>query len=816
MAGPYRIVYNYDDVPTIKKFAQSNKRIRGLCGCFGSGKSSGCVMEIIRRAHEQAPSQDGIRRSRWAVIRNTYGQLKDTTIKTVMDWLPVSVFGEYSVTNHNYTITKFPGVQIELMFRALDRPEQVANLLSLELTGAWVNEAREVPWSIIEALDGRINRYPGKKDGGCTWAGIIMDTNPPDENSEWYKFFEVNRPPNAAIFKQPSGLSPQAENLKNLAKGYYTNLAIGKNDNYVRVYIEGKYGYTQEGKPVIEQYNDNVHVALSIIQPMEDIPLIAGMDFGLCYDDQTEVLTYQGWKLFKDVSGNDLVMTKNFNTNLIEYQKPERKIEIDYDGNMYLHENHNANFCVTPDHLIPCRKRFGKKGIFKGGFRLSAEKLFNDVTKHYAVDLHAIWQGSSEGLFGPLLWGSSVFAEFMALYLSEGSCDKPNNKSRGNRINIAQEQRDPVFQKVLDRTGLQWVRDSKVWRCSNKYLNNYLLQFGYSKDKFVPQEIKNMNKEDILKFIYIYTRGDGHIRTRTNGSEEHVLFTISKRMADDFQELAQKVGWHSKIRIAKPQDSVIFENGKARTIHNEGGYCVTFKKKGKQSELHKKYFSKIKYTGKVYCLTVPNGTLYIRRKLTPSWNGNCPTLILGQITPRGKVMILDEFISNGMGLKQFCQNILVPQLRMNYFGVPIQGGYADPSGTSRGPTDESTCYEVLRDIGLKQILPCPTNALLPRIAAVENLLTRMIDGESALVISPKCVILRKALNGGYHRQRIPGTTNEFSDQPFKNQFSHPADALQYLCYYVNDSKSKNKRNEEFLKRIGKQTKHRPASSIAGM
>ena len=116
MVEPYKIVYDYDSVPTIKKFAQSNKRIKGLLGPFGSGKSSGCLMEIIRRAHEQAPSQDGIRRTRWAIIRSSYPQLKDTTIRTVMDWLPVSVFGEYSVTNHNYTITKFPSVQIELMF----------------------------------------------------------------------------------------------------------------------------------------------------------------------------------------------------------------------------------------------------------------------------------------------------------------------------------------------------------------------------------------------------------------------------------------------------------------------------------------------------------------------------------------------------------------------------------------------------------------------------------------------------------------------------------------------------------------------------
>ena len=117
------------------------------------------------------------------MLLRTYGQLKDTTIRTFHDWYPPKLFGEYRVTDHNYIITQFPGVHLEIFFRALDRPDQVSNLLSLELTGAWFNEAREIPKTIIEAMDARINRYPSKRDGGATWAGMIMDTNAPDEDS---------------------------------------------------------------------------------------------------------------------------------------------------------------------------------------------------------------------------------------------------------------------------------------------------------------------------------------------------------------------------------------------------------------------------------------------------------------------------------------------------------------------------------------------------------------------------------------------------------------------------------------------------------
>ena len=80
MTKPFQVLYDYSDVPTLKKFALSNVRTRCAMGPFGSGKSSACVMEIIRRAHMQAPGPDGIRRSRWAVIRNCYSD--DTEILT--------------------------------------------------------------------------------------------------------------------------------------------------------------------------------------------------------------------------------------------------------------------------------------------------------------------------------------------------------------------------------------------------------------------------------------------------------------------------------------------------------------------------------------------------------------------------------------------------------------------------------------------------------------------------------------------------------------------------------------------------------------
>lgn len=277
-----QIKYSYADVPTIARFAESDARIRGIMGPFRSGKSSGSVIEIIRRAQQQRRGNDGVRRSRWIVVRNTFAQLEDSTIQTTMMWLPPQQFGTYTQRDHSYTVKAFPETEFEIWFRALDRPDHVRNLLSVECTGAWFNEAREIPWSIVEAMDGRIGQYPAKMMGGCSWEGMWLDTNPPDTDSKWYRYFEEREhdPSHVRIFKQPSGLSPQAENISGLNNpNYYRNLAYGKDPDWVKVYIEGEYGFVMDGKPIYPEYADRVHC--KEVDPVPGKPILRGWDFGL-------------------------------------------------------------------------------------------------------------------------------------------------------------------------------------------------------------------------------------------------------------------------------------------------------------------------------------------------------------------------------------------------------------------------------------------------------------------------------------------------------------------------------------------------------
>lgn len=235
----HRVKYDYKDIPTIKKFALSDARFRYLIGPIASGKTSGCVMEIIRRCNEQNFGKGGIRRSKWMVIADSLWQLKDCTIPSFMDWFPPEVFGNYRLSDRTYVIDKLTETYIEILFRTLDDFRDEYKFPDFHLTAAWFNGCGDIPQRVFDMMDSRIQRYPSVNDGGCKWAGIIIDTCPPDTRT-FLRKLAMGKNKRCEVFRQPSGLSDQAENMSNLPPDYYRMVAAGKDEWWVDKYIHGE------------------------------------------------------------------------------------------------------------------------------------------------------------------------------------------------------------------------------------------------------------------------------------------------------------------------------------------------------------------------------------------------------------------------------------------------------------------------------------------------------------------------------------------------------------------------------------------------
>lgn len=318
---------NYQASKTGAAFHLSNKLIRCIKGPVGSGKTVVCLLELFKLAQQQYANAKGMRLTRWVIIRNTSIELETTTLNTFKQWFPPPIS---SITLRPYikATIEFPladqtTVHTEFYFLALDRDDDVRKLLSLEVSGGFMNETRELGYAALKALRERTGRYPAQIDGyqdtptykaprdknghyqPLRQKAIVCDTNPSDTDHWWYQLAvngclhkeenkefakrEVKRlfqffdcPP--PLFKHNGEyiINKDADNIQYLPGGhqYYLDMLGGNTSDHINVMVLGNYGVIKDGKAVYPEFNDAYHV-VNGLKASKEFPICLGWDFGL-------------------------------------------------------------------------------------------------------------------------------------------------------------------------------------------------------------------------------------------------------------------------------------------------------------------------------------------------------------------------------------------------------------------------------------------------------------------------------------------------------------------------------------------------------
>ena len=364
-----------------------------------------------------------------------------------------------------------------------------------------------------------------------------------------------------------------------------------------------------------------------------------------CLDEESEILTRRGWVRFPKLIDGDEVATRS-QGGQFEWQKPTDYIAEPHSGDMVQFKSNSLDLLVTPDHRMLLTYFPTKKHPRPKEFIRTAGEIVGKGG--YMIPMRSQWEGRSPetftlpGLSYDVLnkGGKSsrtvvrpdvdipirTWMAFLGLWLAEGhvggskggarEAGAPYRRGAVHKIGISQLPGSRYFgeiQELLDSLPFNWTQHGHDWICQDKRLHTYLAPLGNSHTKYIPEDVKDLSPE-LLEILWAWAcKGDGH---HYLGKFWHML-TASTQLADDWQEVLQKCGRDASVSLRKPADGGVIR-GRQVT-----GCRPTWIVRERSSPLRTAHGEVVQYEGMVYCVTVPNGVIYVRRNGRPAWVGNC-------------------------------------------------------------------------------------------------------------------------------------------------------------------------------------------------
>jgi len=374
---------------------------------------------------------------------------------------------------------------------------------------------------------------------------------------------------------------------------------------------------------------------------------IYAVETGLsCYDSKTEILTNDGWKKFSAVKYSDKICTLNPKNNEIKFQKPIKIHSYNYKGKMYHLKTKRVDLLVTPNHnLFYSHCDFRKKPEFS---LKKAEFLFN---KSKRLKKDGLWTGKDIEYFVlpavKIRHGSKYYSgfrnkqgkklsikpwlKFFGFWIAEGWTTQGKNGDYNVCLCNYDKKIIAEMKSILNDFGYNplWFERTHTLRIRDYQLFSYLKQFGKCYDKFIPLDIKSLAKEYLEILLKYYIKGDGHIYGRNRKGLSAT--TTSIRLRDDLQEIALKVGFSAYYKLHQKKGTPFsspYYNYKRVYKQRNDSWLIFFIRKNIHmvlpSIIKKRGYieSWVNFNGPVFCVTVPNRVVYVRRNGIPVWCGN--------------------------------------------------------------------------------------------------------------------------------------------------------------------------------------------------
>ena len=364
-------------------------------------------------------------------------------------------------------------------------------------------------------------------------------------------------------------------------------------------------------------------------------PLNQG-NLGSCHDDNTEVLTEDGWFLFTDLAGTERLASVDPITSKLIYEQPSRLVRLPFKGDLVVGRNeHTIDFRVTPDHKMVLRPWDEKERTLSKNYAFTDAK---DIGWYCGLMSRVAWAGepgeASDTYVVPGVvdhkhkpqrearkFPMGLWLQFLGIYLAEGTTLQQPNVYK-IQLAASKEREKDYIRGLLAEMGIHALELSDRFTFENRQIHEEMTRLGlkgvYAPEKFVPSFVFKQNAHNIGLFLRGHFMGDGC--TLRDGGRSH--YTSSSVLADDLQRLVFLSGHESHISIREPRSSVMSDGREVIGHHPEHRISVC-EKKGLSIERGNS-ISYEPYDGEVFCATMPTyHTLVTRRNRCILISGNC-------------------------------------------------------------------------------------------------------------------------------------------------------------------------------------------------
>ncbi|MHA2472271.1 MAG: DNA polymerase domain-containing protein [Promethearchaeota archaeon] len=382
----------------------------------------------------------------------------------------------------------------------------------------------------------------------------------------------------------------------------------------------------KEGGRLSSKADDDKYMGAYVIPPVPGIHFdVVVMDFA-CFSDDTEILTNDGWLTYERLKNHEenhlKVATINPNNNLFEYHPIHKIFEYDYKGEMVNFEQQGVDILVTPNHRMVYNKRTNEREItnFEDNIRVKrADKLKKEYI--YRIPYTGEWNGEDFHIqISNKKYNPSDFLPFIGWFITDGGIS-------GRSVNIYQskEHNFDHIRSSLEKLGLEYKeyernrsgkKPEKIFSINNVSFRDglkkwYKKNLGKFERNRIPKEIFRSKKEDLKLLFESMLLGDG----RWSGDKCYSFDSLNKDLANDFQILCLKLGYGCNINKENIQTK--FGN----KVYKRTNYrCrISYERKNILKNHHTK---SVNYQGKVWCVSVNNGTVIVRREGKPFVSGN--------------------------------------------------------------------------------------------------------------------------------------------------------------------------------------------------